>query len=62
MVTFMGRHVENPAKRIVSFRVNEQEWHMLRQNADELGLNVSTIIRQIVESSDLFSSVDDLEK
>lgn len=48
----MGKAVENPCHHVISFRVNEQERKILDDWASAKGMNVSTMMRDLIKNMD----------
>jgi len=44
------RCVAGPKKYVLSFRVNEGEWNLLQNASKKLGQDVSTLLRQSLNS------------
>lgn len=48
----MGRTVKDPCNYVISFRVNEEERHILDRWSSSTGLKVSTMMREIIHKID----------
>jgi hypothetical protein len=42
----MGRITEKPKKHVLSFRVDETEWKLLKKASRKTGADISTLLRQ----------------
>ena len=45
----MGKTVSNPKRHIISCRIEEGEYEVLQQIAEDVGINISSLLRQGVE-------------
>jgi hypothetical protein len=42
----MSRVAENPKKHVLSFRVSETEWKLLKKASRKAGADISTLLRE----------------